>query len=71
MHEMDEFPQYLTDALMEQIEGMDFRPRSAAEEQIIEIVAEEADIYYKGDKSLEDVTAVIQNRVELLLKEAH
>nr|WP_302601320.1 hypothetical protein [uncultured Acetatifactor sp.] len=71
VHEMDEFPQYLTDALMEQIEGMDFRPRSAAEEQIIEIVAEEADIYYKGDKSLEDVTAVIQNRVELLLKEAH
>ena len=71
MHEVDEFPQYLADALMEQIEGMDFRPRSAAEEQIIEIVAEEADIYYKGDKSLEDVTAVIQNRVELLLKEAH
>ncbi len=71
VHEMDEFPQYLTDALMEQIEGMDFRPRSAAEEQIIEIVAEEADIYYKGDKSLEDVTAVIQNRVELLLKETH
>ena len=69
-HEVYEFPQYLTDALMEQIEGMDFRPRSAAEEQIIEIVAEEADIYYKGDKSLEDVTAVIQNRVELLLKEA-
>ena len=49
----------------------DFRPRSAAEEQIIEIVAEEADIYYNGDKSLEDVTAVIQNRVELLLKETH
>ena len=71
VHEVDEFPQYLADALMEQIEGMDFRPRSAAEEQIIEIVAEEADIYYKGDKSLEDVTAVIQNRVELLLKEAH
>ena len=70
-HEVDEFPQYLADALMEQIEGMDFRPRSAAEEQIIEIVAEEADIYYKGDKSLEDVTAVIQNRVELLLKETH
>ena len=69
-HEVYEFPQYLTDALMEQIEGMDFRPRSAAEEQIIEIVAEEADIYYTGDKSLEDVTAVIQNRVELLLKEA-
>ena len=70
-HEVDEFPQYLADALMEQIEGMDFRPRSAAEEQIIEIVAEEADIYYKGDKSLEDVTAVIQNRVGLLLKETH
>nr|WP_302601319.1 hypothetical protein [uncultured Acetatifactor sp.] len=71
IHEVEGFPQYLADALMEQIEGMDFRPRSAAEEQIIEIVAEEADIYYKGDKSLEDVTAVIQNRVELLLKETH
>nr|WP_300664725.1 hypothetical protein [uncultured Acetatifactor sp.] len=70
-HEVYEFPQYLADALMEQIEGMDFRPRSAAEEQIIEIVTEEADIYYNGDKSLEDVTAVIQNRVELLLKETH
>ena len=70
-HEVYEFPQYLADALMEQIEGTDFRPRSAAEEQIIEIVAEEADIYYNGDKSLEDVTAVIQNRVELLLKETH
>ena len=70
-HEVYEFPQYLADALMEQIEGTDFRPRSAAEEQIIEIVAEEADIYYNGAKSLEDVTAVIQNRVELLLKETH
>ena len=71
VHEVDEFPQYLADALVEQIEGMDFRPRSAEEEQIIEIVAEEADTYYNGDKSLEDVTAVIQNRVELLLKETH
>ncbi len=45
-------------------------PRSVEEEKIIHIVLEEAESYYTGDKSLEEVTELIQNRAQLLLNEA-
>ena len=57
------------DAILEAIETADFTPLSEAEEKIVQIVAEEAESYYNGDKSLEEVTAVIQNRAGLVLKE--
>lgn len=55
--------------LLRLIEEADFTPASDAEENIIRIVTEEAENYYGGVRSLEDTTAVIQNRVGLLLKE--
>lgn len=57
------------DAILEAIEKADFTPLSESEEKIVQIVAEEAESYYNGDKSLEEVTDVIQNRAELVLKE--
>lgn len=55
--------------VMEIIENIDFTPITEEEEAIIRILSEEAGSYYSGDKSLEEVTAIIQNRVQLLLHE--
>jgi len=70
----EEYPYYVipseqADAILHAIETADFRPMSAAEEMIISIVAEEAESYFAGDKSLQEVTRVIQNRARLLLQE--
>ena len=45
------------------------RPSSYRTEQVLAIVAEEAEFYFMGDKSLEEVSAVIENRVRLYLAE--
>lgn len=45
------------------------RPASYRTEQVLAIIAEEAEFYFMGDKSLEEVSAVINNRVRLYLKE--
>ena len=37
--------------------------------QIEEIILEESEAYYTGDKSLDEVVALIQNRVGLILGE--
>lgn len=55
--------------IMDFLEGLDFTPDSGRRARIIGIVLEEAEGYYSGDKSLEEVTAVIQNRVQLYLNE--
>lgn len=57
------------DAILNAVETADFRPMSEEEEMIVRIVLEEAESYYRGDKSLEEVTGLIQNRVQLLLNE--
>jgi len=64
-----EHAQELADMLMEMIESIDFSPKPKAWEQIIHIVMEEAGSYYNGDKTLEEATALIQNRATLLLQE--
>lgn len=45
------------------------RPASYRTEQVLSIIAEEAEFYFMGDKSLEEVSAVIENRVRLYLVE--
>ena len=45
------------------------RPASYRTEQVLAIIAEEAEFYFMGDKSLEEVSAVIENRVKLYLAE--
>ncbi len=48
----------------------DARPYfSAEEDQVIRIISEEAAAYYSGQKSPEEVTRVIQNRVQLYVNE--
>jgi len=57
------------DAILNVIKTADFSPLSEKEKMVIRIVLEEAEGYYQGDKSLEEVTRLIQNRVQLLLDE--
>ena len=45
------------------------RQASYRTEQVLAIIQEEAELYFTGDKSLEEVSAVIENRVRLYLKE--
>ncbi len=65
----DVIPKEQADAVLHAIETADFEPLSTTEKMIINIVAEEAEGYYAGDKSLEEVTEIIQNRAWLLLQE--
>ena len=57
------------DRLMEMLESVDFRPRSSAENAIIDIIMEETASFYNGDKSIELVMEIIQNRASLLVQE--
>lgn len=48
----------------------DARPYfSAEDDDVIKIICEEAPAYYSGQKSLEDVAKIIQNRVQLYVNE--
>ena len=47
----------------------DFSLRGGVQEDIIGIIAEEAESYFNGDKSLKEVTKVVQNRVSTLVQE--
>ena len=58
-----------TDALRDMIAHTDFSPKNGVREDIIGIIAEETESYFNGDKSLEEVTKVIQNRVSTLVQE--
>ena len=62
-------PKEQADAVMNALESADFRPMPEEKEQIIRIVAEEAKSYFRGDKTLEEVTKIIQNRAQILLDE--
>lgn len=62
-------PKEQADTILDIMENADFRPRTEEEEMILKIVADEAESYYHGDKSLEEVTRLIQNRVQVLLDE--
>ena len=54
---------------MDLLKEADFSPEDRVEDSIVNIVLEEAGSYYNGDKSLEDVTEIIQNRVSTLVQE--
>ena len=45
------------------------KPASYRTEQVLAIIQEEAELYFTGDKSIEEVSAVIENRVRLYLAE--
>lgn len=45
------------------------RPVSYRTEQILAIIEEEAKFYFTGDKTIEEISAVIENRVKLYLAE--
>ncbi len=62
-------PKEQADAVMNALESADFRPMPEEKEQIIRIVAEEAKSYFRGDKTLGEVTKIIQNRAQILLDE--
>lgn len=57
------------DALRDMIAHTDFSLKDGVQEDIIAIIAEEAEGYFNGDKSLVEVTKVIQNRVSTLVQE--
>lgn len=38
-------------------------------EHILEIIKEEAELYFTGDKSIEEISGIIENRVKLYLAE--
>ncbi len=49
--------------------SVDFRPRSNAEETIIDIIVEETETFYNGDKDIQEVMQIIQNRAKQVLQE--
>ena len=59
----------MAEKLMAFLEAADFTPDWGLRQMVVSIVLEESEPYYTGDKSLEEVTGIIQNRVQLLLKE--
>ena len=42
---------------------------SVQDDDVIKIISEEANLYYSGQKSAEDVVSVIQNRVQNFVSE--
>ncbi len=58
------------DLFLEMIDHTRFYTQNATEQNVLAILQEEMSYYVRGEKTLEDVTDVIQNRVNLLLKEA-
>lgn len=57
------------DALRNVLVNLDFTPRSAREQAVVDIVKEEAEGYLTGAKSLEDVAKIIQNRAAVVVQE--
>lgn len=55
--------------VMDLLKEADFSPDSRWKDDIAGIVLEEAEDFYKGNKSLEDVTEIIQNRAGILVQE--
>lgn len=57
------------ETLRSALEQIDFRPRGTLEQSVLSIVEEEADLFIKGQKTVEETTGIIQNRVRILLQE--
>ena len=57
------------ETLRNALEQIDFRPRGTLEQSVLSIVEEEAAAFIKGEKTVDETTEVIQNRVRLLLQE--
>lgn len=57
------------DAVMAAMAKIDFSPRTVTENTILEIVGQEARDFFQGRKTPEQVSAVIQSRVQTLLQE--
>lgn len=56
-----------TDKVMEMIEAA--QPDERMEDEIFNIISEEAGKYFEGQKNAEEVSSVVQNRVQLYLNE--
>lgn len=56
--------------LREMLESVDFRPRSSVATAIIDIIVEETQSFYNGDKSMEEIIEIIENRANILVQEA-
>lgn len=59
-----------TDQLLEILSHTDFSPESSLQSEVTSIIAEETASYFRKEKPLKEVTDVIQNRVNTLLKES-
>ncbi len=61
----------ISDERVEEFRAMleDARPLPIRTAPLLDIIAEEAEYYFDGTKSIEEVTAVIQNRVQLYMDE--
>lgn len=69
MHTYYYTPERLAQELMTAIESSDFTPLPDEADKILDIVLEEMAGYYNGDKSIDEVIKIIQNRSQLLLDE--
>lgn len=58
-----------TDGILEVLGMLDFTPRSDREQEVFGIIEKEMESYFDGYKSLEEVTEIIQNRVQILVQE--
>ena len=68
-YEFDLVDQELVDMMMEAIEEADFTPRLGVETEILGIIREEAALYFEGQKPLEEVLEIIENRVGNVVRE--
>lgn len=57
------------DLVMQAIESIDFTPRSKVENDIVDVVWEEAQYVFDGSRTAREAADLIQNRVELILQE--
>lgn len=57
------------DIVLEVIENMDFTQASVLD-GIVDVLLEELEPYYNGEKSLEEATRIINNRVQLMVNES-
>lgn len=63
----EELPEGIEEKFWEGIANA--RPTSYRTEQVLAIIKEEAELYFAGDKTIEEISAVIENRVKLYLAE--
>lgn len=57
------------DTVLNAIASIDFTPEREEEEEIIDIIMEELSAYLHSAKTLEEVTQIIQNRVQMIVQE--